>query len=126
MRCWKQQATEKKGFRFVPLRLDATKLPPFAARRIFLDFSGHPDGPNGGELLRLLHAVVGKPLSDEATHFANQQDEAAKAAVAKIAAAIKNKNPERLVQLFEEDGLPWQTSAARGCRAAEGLTKLKA
>jgi len=119
-----RQATEKPGFQFVPLKLDDSKLPPFAERRIFLDFSAYPDGPNGGELLRLLHAVVGKPLSEEAAHFANEQDEAAMVAVTRIKAAIKNKYPERLIQLFDEDGLPWQISAALGCRAAEGLTKL--
>ena len=119
-----KQATEKKGFQFVPVKLDASKLPPFSERRIFLDFSSYPDGPNGGELLRLLHAVVGKPLSKEAAEFANEQDEAAMVAAARIGAAVKNKLPERLVQLFEADGLPWQTAAALGCRAAEGLTKL--
>jgi hypothetical protein len=117
-------ATEKKGFQFVPVKLDTSKLPIFAERRIFLDFSSYPDGPNGGELLRLLHAVVGVPLSEAAVHFANQQDEAAMVASARITAAIKNKYPERLVQLFEEGGLSWETTAALGCKAAEGLTKL--
>jgi hypothetical protein len=119
-----RQATEKKGFQFVPVRLDDSKLPAFAANRIFLDFSLYPDGPNGGELLRLLHAVVGRALSNEAAHFANEQEEAAIVAAARIGAATKNKNAQRLVQLFEEDGLPWQTSAALGCKTAEALTKL--
>ncbi|MGB8507937.1 MAG: TRAFs-binding domain-containing protein [Pyrinomonadaceae bacterium] len=119
-----RQAADKDGFQFVPVRLDASKLPPFASNRIFLDFSTYPDGPNGGELLRLLHAIVGKPLTEEAAHFANEQDEAARAASAKIRTAIRNKSPERLVKLFREGGLPWETSAALGCRAAEGLIKL--
>lgn len=116
--------SEKRGFQFIPIKLDESKLPAFAERRIFLDFSSYPDGPNGGELLRLLHAIVGKPLSEEAARFANEQDEEALVAAARIGAAIKNKYPERLVQLFEEGGLPWRTSAALGCKAAEGLTKL--
>jgi hypothetical protein len=119
-----RQATWKSGFQFVPVKLDESAFPDFADNRIFLDFSTYPDGPNGGELLRLLHAVVGTPLSEAAAHFANEQDEAALVAAARIGAAIKNRYPERLVQLFEEDGLPWQTSAALGCKAAEGLTKL--
>jgi tetratricopeptide (TPR) repeat protein len=118
------QATRKKGFQFVPVKLDDSELPLFAESRIFLDFSGYPDGPNGGELLRLLHAVVGLPLSDEAAHFANEQDEAAQIAAVKIKVAIKQGRPERLIELFNEDGLPWQTSAALGCKAAEGLTIL--
>jgi hypothetical protein len=118
-----RMAEQKPGFRFVPVRLDDSELPVFADNRIFLDFSGYPDGPNGGELLKLLHAVVGKSLGD-AAHFANEQDEAAKKAAAKIGAAIRGGYPRRLVELFEEDGLPWKTSAALGCKAAEGLTKL--
>lgn len=117
-------ASEKRGFQFVPVKLDMSKLPPFAERRIFLDFSSYPDGPNGGELLRLLHAVVGEPLSEEATHFANEQDEASMVASARITAAVKNKYHERLVELFEAGGLSWMTTSALGCKAAEGLTKL--
>ena len=45
-------------------------------------------------------------------------------ASARITAAVKNK--ERLIQLFEEGGLPWETTSMLGCKAAEGLTKLDA
>src|SRR5258708_3964916 len=117
-------ATDKTGFQFVPVRLDNSKLPLFAASRIFLDFSSYPDGPNGGELLRLLHALAGIPLSREAARFALEQDDAAQKAVNQIASAIQNGYPDRLIQLFEEGGLVWQTSSALACKAAEGLTKL--
>jgi hypothetical protein len=120
-----RQATRKKGFQFVPLKLDISELPAFAESRLFLDFSSYPDGPNGGELLRLLHAVVGLPLTEQAAHFAQQQDEIAQDAAAKIGAAIRNKNPERLATLFKDGGLSWQMSSALGCKAAEGLTKLE-
>lgn len=120
-----RQATRKKGFQFVPVKLDTSELPPFAEGRLFLDFSSYPDGPNGGELLRLLHAVVGLPLSEQAAHFAQQQDEIAHDEAAKIGAAIRNKNPERLATLFKDGGISWQTSSALGCKAAEGLTKLE-
>ena len=119
-----RQALERKSFCFVPVRLDNSKLPTFAANRVFLDFSSYPDGPNGGELLRLLHAVTGKPLSPEAAHFAAQQDEIAKQQADEIGAAIRNKDPELLVELFKTGGLAWETSSALGCKAAEGLIKL--
>jgi tetratricopeptide (TPR) repeat protein len=119
-----RQAARKKDFQFVPIKLDSSPMPGFAENRIFLDFSTYPDGPNGGELLRLLHAIVGKPLSPEAAHFANEQDQLAINAVTKIETAIRNKRPERLVELFDDGGLPWKTSAALGCKTAEGLTKL--
>lgn len=120
-----RQAKDRNDFQFVPVKLDDSDLPAFAKNRVFLDFGGYPDGPNGGELLRLLHAVVGQPLSDEAVHFANAQDEAAKAAAVKIRAATKNGNSERLIELFTEGGLEWETSASLGCQSAESLTKLK-
>src|SRR5262245_11067942 len=73
-------AADRKGFRFVPLRLDRSALPVFAENRIFLDFADYPDGPNGGELLRLLHAIADMPLSEEAARVAAEQDEAAQQA----------------------------------------------
>lgn len=119
-----ERQADRRDFQFVPVRLDDDELPGFAQNRIFLDFAAYPDGPNGGELLRLLHAVVGEPLSEEAARFASEQDEAAHHADARIDAAILNGHAERLVQLFEQGGLPWESSAALGCKAAEGLTKL--
>jgi hypothetical protein len=79
---------DRKGFRFVPIRLDRSALPLFAENRIFIDFADYPDGPNGGELLRLLHAIADMPLSEEAARFAAEQDEAAQLAANKIRAAI--------------------------------------
>jgi tetratricopeptide (TPR) repeat protein len=119
-----RQALDRKEFCFIPVRLDNSKLPPFAENRVFLDFSAYPDGPNGGELLRLLHAITGKPLTPEAAHFAAEQDELAKKEGEEVGAAIRNKDPELLMELFNKGGLAWQTSSALGCKTAEGLIKL--
>jgi tetratricopeptide (TPR) repeat protein len=118
-------ATDNKNFQFVPIKIDKAKLPSFAGNRIFVDFSDYPDGPNGGELIRLIYAINGLALSKEVIHFASEQDELAKDQTAKVNAAIKNGYPDRLNKLFEEGGLPWKISAMLGCRAAEGLIKLK-
>ena len=117
-------ATERKGFRFVPIRLDHSEVPLFAGNRVFLDFAEYPDGPNGGELLRLLYGIAGLPLTDDAARFAAAQDAASMEAVNKINAAIGNGNAKRLIALFQDGGLPWRVSAALGCKAAEGLTRL--
>jgi hypothetical protein len=119
-----RQATRKPGFQFVPIKLDAAEIPAFVENRIYLDFSSYPDGPNGGELLRLLYAIAGQPLNAEAAYFALQQDEAAKDEAAKIGAAVMNKDPERILELFTAGGPVWETSSSLGCQAAEGLTKL--
>jgi hypothetical protein len=120
-----QKANNDSDFIFVPVTIDNTKLPTFAASRIYIDFTSYPDGPNGGDLLRLLYALAGMPMQRDIVQFANQQNEAAETAMAQIKAAIKNNRPQRLAQLFEESGLPWKTTAALGCMAAEGLIKLK-
>src|SRR3954451_9600869 len=119
-----RQADSKAGFRFVPVRLDGSELPDFAANRIFLDFQAYPDGPNGGELLRLLHAVVGVPLSEETALFALEQEELSQRGTAQIISSIEVGRPERLVALFEAGGLAWESSAALGCKVAEGVTEL--
>jgi hypothetical protein len=121
-----ERQTTKRAFRFVPVQLDSTALPDFAESHIFLNFQAYPDGPNGGELLRLLHGVIGLPLTPEAARFALEQDEASSAAAAQIAAAVRNGRPERLQELFAAGGLPWQSSATLACKVAEGLTKLGA
>src|SRR5258705_6527789 len=71
------KATRNSKFRFVPVRLDQVDLPEFADSRIFIDFSSYPDGPNGGELLRLIHGIVGQSLSPETAKFADKQNELA-------------------------------------------------
>jgi len=119
-----RKAIDNKKFIFIPVKIDNSPLPTFADNRIFFDFSSYPDGPAGGDLLRLLYAIAGIPLTDEALHFANAQDEETIDTIAQINAAIRNGRDQKLVQLFEKGGLPWETSAFLGCKAAEGLTKI--
>jgi tetratricopeptide (TPR) repeat protein len=119
-----RRANEDKNFIFVPVKIDNSRLPAFAANRIYIDFTSYPDGPNGGDLLRLLHALADMPMSAGAIHFAAEQDEAAAVAIARVNAAIRNNRPDRLLELFEQGGLVWKTSAALGCKVAEGLTRL--
>ncbi|MGZ5135830.1 MAG: TRAFs-binding domain-containing protein [Flavitalea sp.] len=118
------KSTKNPNFNFVPIRLDKTELPEFADSKIFVDFSSYPDGPNGGELLRLVHGIVGLPLTREAARFANEQDEIFKDTAVEIDAAIKNRDPDEIIALFEKNGLPWKTTPSLGCKAAESLTKL--
>jgi hypothetical protein len=115
---------EQAGFQFVPIRLSRGPLPGYAATRAWMDFSDYPDGPNGGQLLRLLYALHGLPLSAEAAQFITEQDELAQDTAVKIRTAIRNALPQRLMQLFEQGGLPWQTSPVLGCQTAEGLINL--
>jgi tetratricopeptide (TPR) repeat protein len=119
-----RMAETRPGFCFVPTRLDDTELPLFAEGRVFLDFGAYPDGPNGGELLRLLHAVVGQPLSDASARFAADLDRQTQDAADRIKAARTNGDAQRLRRLFETGGLPWEISAALGCQAADALLNI--
>ena len=120
-----QKANSDNYFTFIPVTIDDTKLPTFAANRVYIDFASYPDGPNGGDLLRLLYALEGLPMKKEVIEFANAQNEASQTAMARIKSAIKCSRPQKLVHLFDEGGLPWKTTAALGCMAADGLIKLK-
>lgn len=119
-----RRATQDEKFIFVPVKVEEAELPSFAANRIHIDFTSYPDGPNGGDLLRLLHALADKPMSAEAVQFASEQNEAATEAVARVDAAILSDNPKKLLALFKEGGLVWRTSPALGCKVAKGLIRL--
>ena len=119
-----RMAETTPGFCFVPIRLDDTELPLFAEGRVFLDFGAYPDGPNGGELLRLLHAVVGQPLSEASVRFAADLDRQTQEAANRIKAARMGGEAQRLRRLFETGGLPWEISSALGCQAADALLNI--
>lgn len=114
----------REDFSFVPIALDHEELPLWARTKLSLSFRDYPDGPNGGELLRLLYALAGQALSEDAMRFASEQDEIARETSASIRAAIKAANVERLRSDPLRDELVWTTSSALPCAAAEGLTKL--
>ena len=120
-----KKATKDNGFHFVPVRVNHVNLPLFADNRIFIDFTAYPDGPNGGDLIRLLHAIVEIPLSPEAIKFSNNLDESSEMAFAQVNASTRNGRWERLIELVGQGGLPWETSAALGCKTANGLIGLK-
>jgi len=111
-------------FFFVPIRLDDTELPGFADLRIFLDFSSYPDGPNGGDLIRLLYGIVGKPMDAPAVIFADQQEQMAKETNLEINAALRNADPAGIVGLAAQETLAWRTIPSLSCKAAESLIKM--
>jgi len=118
-------STENPDFHFVPIKLDKTELPEFADSKIFIDFSSYPDGPNGGELIRLVHGIVGKPMDAATVKFANEQNESALDAAREIDSAVRNGYPEDIIQLADTDSLPWRTTPSLGSKAAESLIKMK-
>jgi hypothetical protein len=115
---------QTEGFFFVPLTLDVEPLPLWAQRFVGVDFRDYPDGPNGEELLQLLHGLVGKKLDPDTARFTTEQDQEARQTNNRVRAAIEAGNATFLREAPQGDELVWTTSSALGCAAAEGLTKL--
>lgn len=115
----------KPGFRYVVVRVDPVELPLMAQAKLWIDFNGFPDGPTGTGLLRLLHGLHGKPLSDESVRAAAAFDEAFARAVVKINAARKSGDWEALLALAASDAPEWTTSSALISKVADGLIALK-
>ena len=115
----------KENFRSVVLRTSEVELPLFAQEKLWIDFSGQPDGPSGTGLLRLLYGLKGAALSDEAVHLAATYDEAVKRAAAKVSAARASGDPDALVELAESDAPEWTTTSMLPCKVADGLIALK-
>jgi tetratricopeptide (TPR) repeat protein len=118
------QEKGKPGFRYVVLRVDETELPLFAQAKLWIDFSGQPDGPTGTGLLRLLHGLHNKPLSDEAVRVASAYDEAVQRALAKIGAARANGDPDTLLELVKSDAPEWTTTSMLPCKVVQALIAL--
>jgi len=116
---------KKADFRSVVLRTSDVELPLFAQEKLWIDFSGQPDGPSGTGLLRLLYGLRGAALSDEAVHLAATYDEAVKHAAAKVAAARASGDSDVLVELARGDAPEWTTTSMLPCKAAEALIALK-
>jgi tetratricopeptide (TPR) repeat protein len=116
---------QKRGFRYVVLRVEEAELPLFARAKLWIDFSSQPDGPTGTGLLRLLHGVRGNPLSDEAVRVAAAYDENVQRALVKIATARANGDPDALVEFAKTDAPEWTTTSMLPAKVAEGLIALK-
>jgi tetratricopeptide (TPR) repeat protein len=115
----------KPRFHYVVLRVDETELPLFAQAKLWIDFSTQPDGPTGTGLLRLLHGLHNKPLSDEAVRVAAAYDDAVHRALVKVSAARASGDADTLLELAKSDAPEWTTTPMLPCKAAEALIALK-
>jgi TIR domain len=120
-----QLESAKPGFKYVVVKLDDADLPLLVKQKIWIDFSGSRDGPNGSNLLRLLYGLQGKPLPPEAVTLASQVDQETTIALARIAAAKEAGDPGALVDLAASESLAWQSSAQLGSKVAEALIGMK-
>lgn len=115
----------KRSFRYVVVRVDEVELPLMAQAHLWIDFSSQPDGPTGTGLLRLLHGLHRKPLSDEAVRLAAAYDESVTRALTKVGAARSNGDVEALLELAKSKAPEWTATAMLHCKIAESLIALK-
>jgi tetratricopeptide (TPR) repeat protein len=118
-------AHERRGFKFVVVKLSDTKLPPMVRGSVYVDFTDYPDGPQGGELLKLMYGTLGKPLPPEVLLAAQAIDDTTKETLARIHAAREVRNVAGLRLLASTGGPAWQASPLLYSTTAEALIELK-
>ncbi len=112
------------SFRFVVAKISDVELPPFVRKNVYLDFSEYPDGPQGGELLKLMYGLLGKPLPPNVLQAAQTIDEETKLSLARIRAAKEIRNIKALVQDACAENNAWQASPLLYSAVAEALIEL--
>lgn len=108
----------------VVAKLDDAELPLLLADSLWVDFAPYPEGPRGGELLRLIHGIVGEPLSPEAVRAIERLDAETKDAVNTLRAAVNDGFAEDIVEAARAGGEAWNGTAMLASEAAEGLNSL--
>ena len=112
------------GFHYVVAKVDPSPLPGLLRDKLWVDFSGQPEGPSGTNLLRVLYGILGRPLSPEAVKMAAQVDDQMHDGLLSVKARCEMGDPEGLVALTATDDTAWTSSPMLLCEAAEGLIKL--
>lgn len=115
---------EALPFTRVIAKLDSEELPLFLADSLYVDFASYPEGPRGGELLRLIHGTVGQPLSEEAVRAIAQLDAETKDALNTIKAAVNEGFADDIVEAARAGGNAWNSTAVLVSQAAAGLSAL--
>jgi tetratricopeptide (TPR) repeat protein len=96
-------AAERPTFKYVLARLDASEPPLLEANDLYVDFTPYPEGPRGGELLRLLFGLRGEPLSAAAVREIHEMNLATTALVRRIGAAKGLTDPvDALLRIAKE------------------------
>ena len=120
------EALRKGGkFRFVVVKLSAAvDLPPLVKKDVYVDFSDYPDGPQGGELLKLMYGVLAKPLPAEVLLAAQVIDEQTKRSLASIRGAKSIGNVKKLMEGAAVGGSAWQASPLLYSATADALIEI--
>jgi tetratricopeptide (TPR) repeat protein len=95
----KAERNERPPFHYVIAKLDTEDLPFLDGDKLFVPFHEYPDGPRGGELLRLIFGLVGRGLSTEAVKIIGALDEETRDVLNKARVARDLGHADALLEL---------------------------
>ena len=113
-----------KGFRYVVAKVDDSEIAGLANIKLWVDFSGQPEGPAGTGLLSLLYGLKGEPLPEAAVKLAATVDEEMRDGLLNVKTAREVGAADRLIALAQTDDMAWTGSPMLSCEAADGLIAL--
>lgn len=102
LRVMRQLAQDRAGFHYVLAKLDPAKLPFLEQGDLYVDFASYPEGPRGGELLKLMFGLTGQALTDQAAREIHLINEEATRLVRRISAARASGSLNVLEQIVAE------------------------
>ena len=112
---------QKKGFRYVVAKVDDSQIEGLPNIKLWVDFSGQPEGPAGTGLITLLYGLKDEPRPPAAVKLAAQVDDEMQEGLLNVKTARAMGDADRLVTLAETDDMAWTGSPMLMCEAADGL-----
>jgi tetratricopeptide (TPR) repeat protein len=116
---------ERSTFHFVIAKLDAHSLPFLEHDTLYVDFTQYPEGPRGGELLRLLFGLVGQPLSGPAVKAIQDLDEDTTEVLRRLNAARDRGDASTIVEVVLQDAPALHATPVALSVAADSLIAMK-
>jgi hypothetical protein len=90
---------QRRDFHYVIVKLEEVALPFLDEGALYVDFTSYPDGPRGGELLRLMFGLAGQPLSRDAVAAVHALDTETASLLKEVSAARALGDRAKLVAL---------------------------
>jgi predicted KAP-like P-loop ATPase len=112
-------------FNFMVASLDGTIPLGLMAGQLYVDFSQYPDGPTGGDLVRLTCGLQGKPLSPEAVRQLVAFDSTLKEEPSRLLAMAKSGLYAKILERMKSDDPAYTTSAQLSGMAIDLLIRGK-
>jgi hypothetical protein len=122
----RQLKKQRADFHYVIAKLERIELPFTDPNVIYVDFTDYPDGPRGGELLRLMFGLAGEPLSPQAVRAVHALDTETAQVLKEVGAARQLGDVAKLVEVGARKSAALQATSLPLAAVAEALVSLKA